>query len=719
MQAVPAKPVRRDTAPQVEDVPRVVTAAATRSEFATTANGHRAEAPSASEGDLQEKEPLPADAPQTPSSPFRVTFARTGTAKKQNRVEASSADTSPVEETKKSESETVDSRNSEDTSVSSAEGDTTFTIVPLRDASPERAAPIVEKPTTAPIESPPATAKPVFAPRTSSLHSAAAATPPPSTPSARSNSPEQTWTSFIRSRAQMLGLASSVRAEETDSDEEDVGGSWEHATYPGVTSTTRRIVVGSDGHVADPLLSDLDPESVEFLLTRLNIENEALALNPKTIYVEDGSVRGFRPTLSALTSTYSTQAPSVHNAGDEDFWASVIEDHFLIQTKVPHLLSARVRAGVPPHLRAQVWAAMASAHESRFKAVYPLLQKEESPYERIIRRDVPRTYPKLDLFKEEGGEGQEKLFRVLKAYSIYDAEVGYCQGLSFVVGPLLLQDMSEAQAFAVLVRLLEATPPATSGSTSSLSATPRVYALRSLFEPDMSGLHKLLHAHAELVRTYLPNLHAHFSALGVTATMYASQWFLTLFSYGFFPLDYVFRIYDLVFADGAVETLLRVSLGILKRNEQRLLKEDEFEDCLDCLKGEGLYQAYADDPENIIKDAVDCHDVVSENALKALNEKYTEDQRKRTKLVSETELVGLQALIRNLRADASRGAKQVAALTDENAALRLQMQEALAEAERERDAADRLRKTVKELQDEIARHTEKPVVEVTEENESS
>ncbi|KAJ3162818.1 hypothetical protein HDU86_003792 [Geranomyces michiganensis] len=709
MQAVPAKPIRRDTVPKSQDGHVAPGAAVSRAatvghfESATPTN---AAAPSAPEDGLQEKEPQPADAPQPPTSPFRVTFARTAlVVAKEDRVEDSETDTSLPESA--TEKELVDSQDFDPKPSPSVESESSFTMVPLRDVSPRGKTSADEKAKASADESP-ASAKPVFAPRTSSLHSAAAAVSPPAS-TARSSSPEQSWTSFIRSRAQMLGLTTGLRAEEPDSDEEDVGGSWEHATYPGVTSTSRRIVVGSDSNVADPLLSDLDPESVEFLLTRLNIENEALALNPKTIYVEDGSVRGYRPTLSALTSTYSTQAPSVHNAGDEDFWASVIEDHSLIQNKVPHLLSARVRAGVPPHLRAQVWAAMASAHESRFKAVYPLLQKEESPYERIIRRDVPRTYPKLDLFKQEGGEGQEKLFRVLKAYSIYDAEVGYCQGLSFVVGPLLLQDMSETQAFAVLVRLLEATPPSTPASSSSLSATPRVYALRSLFEPDMSGLHKLLHAHAELVRTYLPNLHAHFSALGVTATMYASQWFLTLFSYGFFPLDYVFRVYDLIFADGAVETMLRVSLGILKRNEKRLLKEDEFEDCLDCLKGEGLYDAYADDPESIVKDAVDCYDLVSASTLKALDEKYAEDQRKRTKLVSETELVGLQALIRNLRVDASRGAKQVAALTDENAALRLAMQEALAEAEREREAANRLRQTVKELQDEMARRTKEDI----------
>lgn len=34
--------------------------------------------------------------------------------------------------------------------------------------------------------------------------------------------------------------------------------------------------------------------------------------------------------------------------------------------------------------------------------------------------------------------GQDALFKVSKAYAVYDLEVGYCQGLSFVAASLLL-----------------------------------------------------------------------------------------------------------------------------------------------------------------------------------------------------------------------------------------------------------------------------------------
>lgn len=36
------------------------------------------------------------------------------------------------------------------------------------------------------------------------------------------------------------------------------------------------------------------------------------------------------------------------------------------------------------------------------------------------------------------GPGQLALYNLLKAYSLLDEEVGYCQGLSFIAGVLLL-----------------------------------------------------------------------------------------------------------------------------------------------------------------------------------------------------------------------------------------------------------------------------------------
>lgn len=69
--------------------------------------------------------------------------------------------------------------------------------------------------------------------------------------------------------------------------------------------------------------------------------------------------------------------------------------------------------------------------------MYRELLKETSPHEKVIQRDLARTFPTHTFFRERNG--QEMLFDVLRAYSLYDPQVGYCQGLPFVVGCLLLQ----------------------------------------------------------------------------------------------------------------------------------------------------------------------------------------------------------------------------------------------------------------------------------------
>lgn len=116
----------------------------------------------------------------------------------------------------------------------------------------------------------------------------------------------------------------------------------------------------------------------------------------------------------------------------------LVQDYNAVASKLPHLLSARVRQGLPSKLRGLIWQSMSQASSTYLETMYTQLVKEPSPYERIIQRDLARTFPQVDMFKEDGGKGQEMLGNILKAYSLYDPHVGYCQGLGFLVGPLLM-----------------------------------------------------------------------------------------------------------------------------------------------------------------------------------------------------------------------------------------------------------------------------------------
>lgn len=123
---------------------------------------------------------------------------------------------------------------------------------------------------------------------------------------------------------------------------------------------------------------------------------------------------------------------------DWGFWEAVIQDSDQVALKLPHLLSLKLRSGIPTRVRGLMWQAMSKSASLHLETVYDQLCKEKSPHERIIQRDLARTFPRIDMFKQENGKGQSSMKHILEAYSLYDTEVGYCQGLAFLVGPLLM-----------------------------------------------------------------------------------------------------------------------------------------------------------------------------------------------------------------------------------------------------------------------------------------
>ena len=85
-----------------------------------------------------------------------------------------------------------------------------------------------------------------------------------------------------------------------------------------------------------------------------------------------------------------------------------------------------------------MWQLMSASKDAELEAIYSALMKKPSPHEKAIIRDLNRTFPSHQYFHDGAGVGQGNLLNVMKAYSLYDPEVGYCQGMAFVVGPLLL-----------------------------------------------------------------------------------------------------------------------------------------------------------------------------------------------------------------------------------------------------------------------------------------
>ncbi|KAG1223447.1 hypothetical protein G6F35_004657 [Rhizopus arrhizus] len=359
-------------------------------------------------------------------------------------------------------------------------------------------------------------------------------------------------------------------------------------------------------HLRQNILLNADPKSV-------CIESNRLQADFNTIrrLVTDATFSPIREnheeSIQAMLAKSPITTMSTTTTDDWDFWQAIVTDYPATAAKLPHLLAAKLRCGGIPHrIRGVIWQSMAQSSSLNLESLYVQLSKETSSYERIIQRDLSRTFPQLEMFKADGGDGQLALGRLLKAYSIYDLHVGYCQGLAFLAGPLLMT-MPEDQAFCIFVRLME------------------TYEMRTMFTLNMEGLHLRLHQFQTLLTQYCPRLASHLEEHSIHTAMYASQWYLTLFAYSF-PISLVLRIYDLVFAEGAVETITRVAIAIMQKNEETLLGMDDFEQLMMYLSSRNLYQvAYDSDPEAVIQDAMRLSTVITRQKMVDISESYNRD----------------------------------------------------------------------------------------------
>ncbi|OBZ83635.1 GTPase-activating protein GYP5 [Choanephora cucurbitarum] len=264
---------------------------------------------------------------------------------------------------------------------------------------------------------------------------------------------------------------------------------------------------------------------------------------------------------------------------DWEFWSKVISDFSGVAKSEPKILSFHIQKGIPPTLRGMIWQLFAKSKNVQLEEQYMQLLKQEAVYEKAIIRDLPKaTFNQHDYFVD--GDGSDALFNVIKAYSLYDTEVGYSNGLLYITGPLLL-NMPEEEAFCVLVQLMNK------------------YNLRGHFLPQSDLLSQRLFQLEGLVADHLPHIQRHFEAHGIRSNVYAYQWFSTLFAFKF-PLDTVYRIYDMIFAEG-IETLYRFSIALLQKNQSTILSL-EFDELINFLKND-LLEVYKNNSNQLVRDA--------------------------------------------------------------------------------------------------------------------
>nr|XP_024101616.2 TBC1 domain family member 1 isoform X7 [Pongo abelii] len=235
-------------------------------------------------------------------------------------------------------------------------------------------------------------------------------------------------------------------------------------------------------------------------------------------------------------------------------------------------MHSAVGQGVPRHHRGEIWKFLAeqfhlkhqfSSKQQPKDVPYKELLKQLTSQQHAILIDLGRTFPTHPYFSAQLGAGQLSLYNILKAYSLLDQEVGYCQGLSFVAGILLLH-MSEEEAFKMLKFLMFD------------------MGLRKQYRPDMIILQIQMYQLSRLLHDYHRDLYNHLEEHEIGPSLYAAPWFLTMFA-SQFPLGFVARVFDMIFLQGT-EVIFKVALSLLGSHKPLILQHENLETIVDFIK---------------------------------------------------------------------------------------------------------------------------------------
>jgi len=185
--------------------------------------------------------------------------------------------------------------------------------------------------------------------------------------------------------------------------------------------------------------------------------------------------------------------------------------------------------------------------------LYQKLLHTPTPYQSHITKDITRTFPTHPLFQQH--KTRTMLYNVLAAYSNYDHDIGYSQGMAFLVGFLLLHSLSdECRLYWAFVSLMYR----------------ERWTLRSLYFDDCVSLKRLLLLTQRCLdeRPQLAALSTQLRALSLDVTLFATQWYVTVYSYRF-EAGFSERVWTL-FIDGGWRVLLCVALSVMEWLQARV-----------------------------------------------------------------------------------------------------------------------------------------------------
>ena len=245
-------------------------------------------------------------------------------------------------------------------------------------------------------------------------------------------------------------------------------------------------------------------------------------------------------------------------------WIYMLEHYDLFSTKKFSKLKQRTRKGIPDNLRSNVWQLFGEMKKYYKKDLFNKISKEklDEDTEETIIKDLDRTYPSCQLFTDKYGNGQRKLFKVLSCYSLYNKEIGYVQGMSFIVALFLIY-MDEESTFFMLDSVMNK------------------YEMKGIYLPGFPDLKKKFYVLLNLEKKFLPKIYEVFKRDNILPSLYSSEWFLCLFTKDL-KFKYVVRIFDVFLLEG-FKVIYRFALAFLKLREKSFIQSNGIMETMNAL----------------------------------------------------------------------------------------------------------------------------------------
>ncbi|XP_053659087.1 USP6 N-terminal-like protein [Anopheles marshallii] len=249
-------------------------------------------------------------------------------------------------------------------------------------------------------------------------------------------------------------------------------------------------------------------------------------------------------------------------------------------------LRRRVMKGIPDRMRSPIWRKLLELDrqiKENMGMYEQMLEcaRRHSPDIRQIDFDVNRQFRNHLFYRERYSVKQQSLFRVLAAYSMYNTEIGYCQGMSTVAAVLLMYFDEEDTFWALDV----------------LMTHPR-YAMHGLYIVGFPKLMRFLAHHDKILTKCLPKLKKHLDKHEVHSVLYSLKWFFVIFIERI-PFSLCLRVWDIYMMFGE-RVLTAMAYTILKIHKNKIIRMKDMDQVTDFLQT-SLHKQFGYDDDSVIK----------------------------------------------------------------------------------------------------------------------